>query len=114
MTKILRNSWILILILVSCSKVTEEDTTSSNYVLAFREAGEMNGIFLIDVDREAAPKPLYLDSWLPIWSIAWSPDGQSLAFVANPDGNREIYTMDLQTRTVLNLTLDPAADMVPI
>jgi len=45
---------------------------------------------------------------------AWSPDGPSIAFVSNRDGNDEIYVMNAEDGTNLrNLTNNPAADTFP-
>ena len=44
---------------------------------------------------------------------AWSPDGQSIAFVSERDGNAEIYIMDLVLRDSWRVTDHPAADLDP-
>jgi len=44
---------------------------------------------------------------------ALSPDGTKLAFATSQDGNSEIYTMDLETRTLQRLTVHSAGDLSP-
>ena len=38
------------------------------------------------------------------WGPAWSPDGRSIAFTSNRDGNTEIYVMDASGGNARNLT----------
>jgi TolB protein len=44
---------------------------------------------------------------------ALSPDGTKLAFATSHDGNSEIYTLDIETRSLQRLTVHPAADLSP-
>ena len=44
---------------------------------------------------------------------ALSPDGTKLAFATSQDGNSEIYTMDMQTKTLQRLTVHSAGDLSP-
>lgn len=44
---------------------------------------------------------------------AFSPDGKRLAFVANSDGNPEIYLMNADGSNLLRITRNPAADSNP-
>ena len=44
---------------------------------------------------------------------SWSPDGQSIAFRSDRDGNWEIYVMDADGSNQLNLTNDPSGDFSP-
>jgi Tol biopolymer transport system component len=46
--------------------------------------------------------------------LAWSPDGQRIAFRANPGGNTEVVVLDMRTRTVINLSNHPARDFEPV
>jgi Tol biopolymer transport system component len=45
--------------------------------------------------------------------LAWSPDGQRIAFASDRDGNGEIYVMDSDGKNQRNLTNNPADDMFP-
>lgn len=44
---------------------------------------------------------------------AWSPDGKSIAFSSNRDGNYEIYTMDSDGGNVVRLTFNTSEDADP-
>jgi TolB protein len=43
----------------------------------------------------------------------WSPDGSKIAFEANPNGNWDIYTIDVRDSTIQRVTTDPAVDSHP-
>ena len=43
----------------------------------------------------------------------WSPDGRSLLYVSDRDGNREVYLMSADGSSQLNLTRHPAEDWTP-
>jgi Tol biopolymer transport system component/DNA-binding winged helix-turn-helix (wHTH) protein len=44
---------------------------------------------------------------------AFSPDGRSIAFVSERDGNFEVYLMDLATKEIRRMTNHPAHDSFP-
>ena len=44
---------------------------------------------------------------------AWSPDGTELVFVSDRSGNADIWTLDLESQKVRQLTADPKADEAP-
>ncbi len=46
-------------------------------------------------------------------SPAFSPDGRTVAFAARRGGVADIYTIDLETKQVINLTNDDFADSAP-
>lgn len=46
-------------------------------------------------------------------SPTWSPDGKSIAFVSERDGNREIYVMKADGTQQVNLTHHPSEDWTP-
>jgi dipeptidyl aminopeptidase/acylaminoacyl peptidase len=43
----------------------------------------------------------------------WSPDGRTIAFDAAPDGQTDIYLVDVESRTVSRLTTAPWHEAVP-
>lgn len=45
--------------------------------------------------------------------LAWSPDGSVLYFMATESGNRDIYSYDMETGEVVQLTDDPGIDRYP-
>lgn len=47
------------------------------------------------------------------WAPAWSPDGQTIAFVSNRDGNMEIYAVSLDGSNLRRLTAHEADDWAP-
>jgi Tol biopolymer transport system component len=48
------------------------------------------------------------------WWASWSPDGKTIAFVSNRDGNDELYIMELDSREEIRLTDNPGWDYDPI
>jgi Tol biopolymer transport system component len=43
----------------------------------------------------------------------FSPNGKEIAFQTNRDGNFEIYTMQADGKTPVNVTKDPSGDFTP-
>lgn len=72
------------------------------------KAGDQDAIFLIDTDNGDEEK---LDFGLDgISTVAWSPVSNTFAFIGNKDGQSDVYTFDVQTRTLTNLTQDIFSD----
>ncbi len=46
--------------------------------------------------------------------LAWAPDGKSLAFVSNKEGNNRLYRLDIATRAVTPLTRSTGIDSDPV
>ena len=77
--------------------------------------------YLLNLGRTAAPAPDWADATLtPLTTDpgyegepTFSPDGQTIAYVADRDGNFEIYLQQISGGPALNLTRDPAADIQP-
>lgn len=44
--------------------------------------------------------------------VAWSPDGNQLAFYSNRNGQMDIYTMDINGENIKQLTTNPHADLM--
>ena len=68
-------------------------------LIAMRDGGE---------DRELEFKQLG-----QVLTPTWSPDGTSIAFSAIAGGFTDLYTFDLSSRTLQQLTDDPYADLQP-
>src|SRR6266850_5473821 len=68
--------------------------------------GAGNGPNLVDVAR------LTHDPGISEWPT-WSPDGKTLAFVSNRDGNFDIYVRRVDGGQEVNITNDPAQDFQP-
>ena len=49
------------------------------------------------------------DDYEPVFS----PDGQSVVFTSERDGNKEVYLSDIESRNIKNLTKDPGDDWNP-
>jgi TolB protein len=45
--------------------------------------------------------------------LVWSPNGQSIVFSSERDGNAEIYLVRLSDNSLANLTEDPGQDVLP-
>lgn len=75
------------------------------------KAGEQDAILLLDVDEGEQEKLLFgLDG---IFSVVWSPLGDKLAFVGDKTHQSDIYTYDLTTKTLDDLTDDVFTDADP-
>ena len=44
------------------------------------------------------------------YGAAWSPDGRYFAYTSDPNGNHDIYIMDIETEKSRRLTKDPGID----
>jgi Tol biopolymer transport system component len=59
-------------------------------------------IFLLDVDRRIAAPLIATDAWERY--PAWSPDGETLGFHANPHNHYALYTYHLPSQTMQQMT----------
>lgn len=48
-----------------------------------------------------------------VFNVTWSPDGQKLAFSGEKDGEWNIYTIDVETEQIKQLTQGPRIDSQP-
>jgi hypothetical protein len=48
-----------------------------------------------------------------IFSVAWSPRGDKLAFIGNLPGQSDVFVYDLNAKQLTNVTNDPYSDAVP-
>lgn len=69
-------------------------------------------IFISDLDGKKAVN-LTQNNDSKNFKPVWFPDGQKIAFTTDRDGNREIYSMNLEGKDLENLTNHPANDEAP-
>ena len=83
-----------------------------NYIAAFarREAGY--SLILIDVLRGGLRKIIDMEVEQQR-SPSWHPDGQSIVFAGNLNGQFDIFSVDLDTLDITNLTNDEFFDATP-
>jgi Tol biopolymer transport system component len=75
------------------------------------KAGAEDALLIITVENGKSEKLTFgLDG---IFSVAWSPTGNQLAFVGNDPHRSDIYTYDLNTKQLVNLTDDVYSDATP-
>ena len=76
------------------------------------KAGERDAIFLVDVQSKKQEKiQLDLDG---VFSVNWNHDGNVLAFVGVKSPQSDIYTYNIITKEVKNLTNDIFSDSDPV
>jgi serine/threonine-protein kinase len=68
-------------------------------------------LYLANLDGSAPVRLTNGTAWNVGWS--WSPDGKSLAFTSNRDGNWEVYVMSFPSQEVRRLTNNAAQDAWP-
>jgi serine/threonine-protein kinase len=68
-------------------------------------------LYLANLDGSAPTRLTTTTAWNAGWS--WSPDGTTLAFTSNRDGNWEIYLLTLPGREVKRLTTNAGQDAWP-
>lgn len=76
------------------------------------KSGERDAIYLIDAASGDEEKiEVELDG---IFSVDWSRQGNTLVFVGNTSYQSDIYTYDLNSKTLKNITDDPFSDADPM
>ncbi len=76
------------------------------------KSGERDAIYLIDVNSGDEEKiVIELDG---IFTVDWSRQGDKLVFVGNTSYQSDIYTYDLASKTLVNITDDPFSDSQPV
>ena len=83
-----------------------------NTVAVFAKREQGRSLILIDVLKGGIRRIVDLDVEQPL-SPAWSPDGRHIAFAGNKDGRFDIFTIDVGTWEVSNLTDDVQYDGAP-
>ncbi len=76
-------------------------------------AGYQCGLWVGDLTHsEYESKPILVDPLAK--SPDWSPNGEDIVYMANPDGNWDLYLVNHNGNDVRRLTDDPAIDGLPI
>ncbi len=76
-----------------------------------RESGR--SLALLDVLKGGIRRIIEMKDIEQQLAPAWSPDGRTVAFSGYQNGQFDIFTIDLETLTVTNLTVDPVFDGAP-
>jgi len=85
----------------------------SKKIVIAAKAGVQDALYLIDAEKPRNKKKLTFDLD-GIFSAAWSPNGQQIAFVGNKANASDIYLYDLENKTLINLTNDIYSDSEPV
>ena len=84
----------------------------TQFVFAVFADGD-NELAIVDVESGNIERKIKLDGIGAITSPAWSPDGQYIAFSGLDGGVSDIYTWDVVTGALTQLTDDKHADLQP-
>ena len=79
-------------------------------VLSFVTRKDRRSIQLINTRGEFLQTLMVEES---IGHLTWSPDGRSIAYMSNRNGDPDIYVMDVSTNTHRRLTFDDGRDWWP-
>ena len=71
-------------------------------------------LVILDMTRRATERELRLPQFGQILTPSWSPDGQVVAFSALDGGLTDLYTYELATGRLQQLTRDAYADLQPV
>ncbi|MBT3217303.1 MAG: BamA/TamA family outer membrane protein [Candidatus Marinimicrobia bacterium] len=75
----------------------------------------ISNLYTINTDGTGQKKLTDFNNDTQIMSLAWSPDGNSIAMAkAGPDGNMDIYTHSIATGEMSRVTDNPSVDYLPI
>ena len=84
----------------------------SKKIVFAAKSGSSDALYLVDVDSGDKEKIRFdLDG---VFSAAWSPTGDKLAYVGYEKGASDIYIYDLERKQSVNLTSDVYSDSEPL
>ncbi len=81
-------------------------------LIAYKSGSNATIIYLADLNHRIA-YPIYRDAAPYETWLAWSPNGERLAFVTQTTTSSEIYVMNLDGTGLINATNDPARESFP-
>ncbi|HET9767943.1 MAG TPA: BamA/TamA family outer membrane protein [Thermoanaerobaculia bacterium] len=87
-------------------------SADGNWLAVFAKREKGRSLVLVDVIHGGVDRVIDVDVQQP-FAPAWSPDGRTIAFAGNRGGYFDIFTLDVQSGTVTNLTNDPRFDGGP-
>lgn len=79
-------------------------STSIAYVSKQQLGSKRSRYFLIKADADGESPNILLESYQPILSPSWSPDGNRIAYVSFENGKPEIYIQNVKTRARSRVT----------
>ena len=96
--------------LLNSSLFVSNSSAIEGDVLSFVTGKDKRSIQLINT-RGAFLQTLIVEE--SIGHLTWSPDGRSIAYMSNRNGDPDIYVMDVRTNTHRRLTFDDGRDWWP-
>lgn len=88
-------------------------SADGNYIAVFAKRDRGRSLMIFDVLKKKLVKTIAMEVEQQM-NPAFSPDGRTVAFSANHAGRFDIYTVDLETREVKNVTDDETFDGSPV
>jgi hypothetical protein len=88
------------------------DPSGRRFALATIRNGRP-AITILDVDADAPPREVRFERLDEVYSPTWSPDGRAIAFSGLKGGVTDLYTVDLTSEAVEQLTSDQFSDLQP-
>ena len=88
-------------------------SADGNYIAVFAKRERGRSLMIFDVLKKKLVETIEMEVEQQM-NPAFSPDGRSVAFSANRGGRFDIYTVDLETREVRNITDDETFDGAPV
>jgi hypothetical protein len=88
------------------------DPSGKRFALATIRNGRP-AITILDIAGGTAPREIPLDALDEVYSPTWAPDAHAMAFAALKGGVTDLYSVDLASGAVAQLTHDQYADLQP-